>query len=1105
MASAMMYKKMTQLEHVLARPDTYIGSVESETETSTYVISGSGTDMTWRSVTFNPGLYKIVDEIIVNAVDQSVLDPTLDKIAIEVDPDFGLITVTNTGRAIPVEMVEHGVWAPELIFGHLLTSSNYDDSADRIVGGKNGLGAKLTNIYSLKFDLEVADPQTNQKYRQTFENNMTKIGKPRITKCQNAKGYVKIVFMPDLARFGLRRLDDDDNMAMIQRRAWDVSACTHAKVKVVYNGETVPVKTFEAYVDMFVGGGKKDAPRAFFSTPDRRWEVAVAPSGADGGFRQVSFVNGIATTRGGTHVTHVVGAVVEGLRGLNKKYADVKPAYVRDHMFVFVRATLVNPSFSSQTKQECTSKVASFGSRCTAPEDFLKKVAKLGIMEEAMALSKHREKQQMTKSDGAKTSTIRGIPKLEDAVRAGTKDSGRCTLIVCEGDSAKTFCISGLSVIGRDLWGVYPLRGKLLNVRDASPKQILENQEIQQLKQILGLQQGRRYATEADMATLRYGRVMILTDADLDGSHIKGLVINLFEVFWPSLVRQGYLACMSTPVLKATKRGRPALTFYTQKEFEAWKESFTSFQTDAWSVKYYKGLGTSTSAEAKEYFGVVGDLTTGYAWDDPQDDTAVELAFKKQMANARKGWIVENTARPQTFERRELSVPLRDFINKELVHFSIADVVRSIPSLVDGLKPSQRKVLFGALKKKAASSSSSSDEIKVSQLSGYVAEVSAYHHGEVSLQGTIINMAQDYVGSNNINLLVPSGQFGTRLQGGKDAASARYIFTKAAAQTRTIFDRRDDPVLTYLDDDGTPVEPRFYVPTLPMVLVNGAEGIGTGFSTSVPCYNPEDLKANIRRFLSGEAMVPMTPWYRGFRGTVESDDDGKSFRVRGTFVPKGTREIWITELPVGTWTQGYKEWLEDDGRRKFPLQKFENHSTETDVLFKLTFPNGSDRDAVLSSAGPGPHKALGLTSTVHTSNMYLFDPSGRITLYRSPLDILREYCDVRLEYYGLRKAHLLKTLTGDVARLDAKIRFVSAVIDGSLQIFHRPTRDVRRDMECGGYGTGAVIDDLLDTRVHEFTSDRVQRLKQEAQARRRETEVLQTRGAQDLWQEDLGA
>jgi DNA topoisomerase II len=1058
--------------------------------------------MTWRPVTFNPGLYKIVDEIIVNAVDQSVIDPTLDKITIDVDPDFGTITVMNTGRGIPVEMIEeHGVWAPELIFGHLLTSSNYDDTEDRIVGGKNGLGAKLTNIYSLKFDLEIVDPRTSQKYRQTFENNMTKIGKPRITKCSStAKGYVKITFMPDLSRFGLQRLDCDDNMAVIRRRAWDASACTGSKVKVVYNGDTVPIKTFESYVDLFVGGGKKDAPRAFFSTPDGRWDVVVAPA-ADGGFRQVSFVNGIATTKGGTHVGHVTGAIVNGLRALNaKKYGDVKPAYIHDHMFVFVRATLVNPSFSSQTKQECTSKVASFGSRFSAPEDFVKKVAKLGIMEEALALSKHREIRQMTKSDGAKTSTVRGIPKLEDAVRAGTKDSGRCTLIVCEGDSAKTFCISGLSVIGRDLWGVYPLRGKLLNVRDASPKQILDNQEIQQLKQILGLQQGRKYDTEADMATLRYGRVMILTDADLDGSHIKGLVINLFEVFWPSLVRRGgYLACMSTPVLKATsKKGRQnTMTFYTQKEFETWKASSPSFQTDAWSVKYYKGLGTSTAAEAKEYFGVVRDLTTGYAWNDPDDDGAVELAFKKQMANARKGWIVENTARPQTFERREPSVPLRDFINKELVHFSIADVVRSIPSLVDGLKPSQRKVLYGALKK-----ASGSAEIKVSQLSGYVAEVSAYHHGEASLQGTIVNMAQDYVGSNNINLLVPSGQFGTRLQGGKDAASARYIFTRVAERTRTIFDRRDDPLLTSMDDDGCPIEPRFYVPTLPMVLINGAEGIGTGFSTSVPNYNPEDLKANIGRFLCDQPMVPMIPWYRGFKGTIQPvDDEGRSFRVVGTYVTKGTKELWITELPVGTWTQGYKEFLD----QKFPNVKYENHSTETDVLFKLTFPSGPDRDAVLSGT-TDPHKVLGLSSMVHTSNMYLFDPSGRITLYRSPLDILREYCIVRLEYYRRRKAHLLDALTKDTARLETKIRFVSAVIDGSLQIFHRPMEEVRRDMDIRmGFGPGEVVDELLETRVHEFTSDRVQRLREEALVRRREYEVLMTKEAQDLWQEDLGA
>ena len=1083
MASA--YTKLSPLEHVLARPDTYIGSVETSVDAA-YVLNDAGDGMEWKSaVTHNPGLYKIVDEIVTNAIDQSVVDSTVDKIAIVFDADAGTISVTNTGRGIPVGDVhpEYGIYAPELIFGNLLTSSNYDDSKDRIVGGKNGLGAKLTNIYSTRFEVEIVDPTSSKKYRQVFEKNMTIARPPKITAAASAKkGYVKITFSPDLERFGLRRLDDDDNEAVIRRRAWDASACTGAKVKVTYNGVAIPVKTFEAYVDLFVGGGKKDVPRVFASID--RWDVAVAA--APDGFRHVSFVNGISTPKGGTHVNHVVTSIVEGIRASNKKYADVKPSFVRDHLFVFVRATLVNPSFSSQTKSECTSKPASFGSRFFPTDEFLKKIAsKLSVMTDALALAEHREKQRLTKTDGVKTTTIRGIPKLEDATRAGTRDAHRATLILTEGDSAKTFAISGLSVVGREFFGVYPLRGKLLNVRDASPKQILENKEIQELKQILGLQQGKKYA---DVTGLRYGRVMILTDADLDGSHIKGLIINVFACFWPDLLRLGFVTCMSTPILRARKGAKTHL-FYAAGEYDAWRAATPD--ANSWTIKYFKGLGTSTAAEAREYFGVVRDLTTRYERRSDDDDAAVDLAFRKQLANDRKGWIVRHSASPETFARREKIVPLVDFVHKELVHFSIADVARSIPSAIDGLKPSQRKVLYGAMKKPGLDR----EEIKVAQLAGYVAEVSAYHHGEASLQGTIVNMAQDYVGANNVNLLVPSGQFGTRLQGGKDAASARYIFTMLAPHTRRIFDPRDDPLLDRLEDDGVPIEPRYYVPTIPMVLVNGAEGIGTGFSTSVPRYDPEDLRANVERYLRSEPMKPMVPWYRGFTGAVTPDGDSSSFKIRGRFVAVGDREIRIEELPVGTWTQQYKEWLEDDARRKFAMTRFENHSTETSVTFRLFFDR--DNRAVLESEDP--HKTLGLVATVHTTNMYLFDADGRIARYDSPLDILREYCAVRLRYYEKRKAHLLETLARDVEKLEEKARFVRAVVDGSLVVFRRSSREVAAEMRAMKFSN---VDDLLDARLHEFTAEKVAALEKTAIDKKREAEVLAATTPTNLWLKD---
>lgn len=285
-----------------------------------------------------------------------------------------------------------------------------------------------------------------------------------------------------------------------------------------------------------------------------------------------------------------------------------------------------------------------------------------------------------------------------------------------------------------------------------------------------------------------------------------------------------------------------------------------------------------------------------------EDRALIDMAFNKKKADDRKDWL--RKVKPGThMDHDEAEIPISDFINKELVLFSVADNIRSIPSVVDGFKPGHRKIIYACFKRNLKG------EIKVAQLAGYVAEHSAYHHGEASLGSTIVGLAQNFVGSNNIQLLEPIGQFGTRLQGGKDAASARYIFTSLTPITRTIFHSADDALLSYLDDDGQKIEPEWYIPILPMVLVNGSEGIGTGWSSSIPNYNPRDIVANIRHLMSGEPMERMHPWYRGFKGFIELEATER-YRVSGIIRKLSDTTVEITELPVKVWTQSYKEQLE---------------------------------------------------------------------------------------------------------------------------------------------------------------------------------------------------
>ncbi|AQK73815.1 DNA topoisomerase 2, partial [Zea mays] len=739
----------------------------------------------------------------------------MDALRVEIDVDSCCISVYNNGDGIPVEVhQEEGVYVPEMILGHLLTSSNYNDNEKKTTGGRNGYGAKLTNIFSTEFVIETADGRRQKKYKQVFYENMGKKSEPQITKCKQGENWTRVTFKPDLAKFNMTHLEDDV-VALMRKRVVDMAGTLGKTVKVELDGQRVPIKSFCDYVDLYMKSANCDRPDNFkriYEQVNDRWEVCVSQS--EGQFQQVSFVNRIATIRGGSHVDYVTNQIanhVVAIVNKKNKNANMKLHNVKSHLWVFVNALIDNPAFDSQTKETLTTRQGSFGSKCELSSDFLKKVEKSGVIENVLSWADFKLSKELKKTDGSKKSRISGIPKLEDANEAGGKDSDKCTLILTEGDSAKALAMSGIAVVGRDYYGVFPLRGKLLNVREANHKQIMDNAEIQHIKQILGLQHGKQYESTKG---LRYGHLMIMTDQDHDGSHIKGLLINFIHSFWPSLLKvPSFLVEFITPIIKAT-RGQTTKSFYTMPEYEEWRKNLGA-SASSWTIKYYKGLGTSTAKEGRKYFEDIIDHKKDFVWVDDQDGNHIELAFSKKRIADRKQWLTN--FQPGTYiDQREKQVKYSDFINKELILFSMADLQRSIPSMVDGLKPGQRKILFCSFKRNFVK------EAKVAQFSGYVSEHSAYHHGEQSLASTIIGMAQNFVGSNNINLMSPNGQFGTRAQGGKDAASPRYIFTKLSNITRSIFPKDDDILLNYLNEDGQSIEPTWYMPILPMVLVNGS-------------------------------------------------------------------------------------------------------------------------------------------------------------------------------------------------------------------------------------------------------------------------------------------
>jgi DNA gyrase/topoisomerase IV subunit B len=1474
------FVKKTQLEHIIDIPDTYIGSVE-KTDVDTWIYNEEDEKIIYKNIKYIPGLYKIFDEVLVNAIDQHVRTENDEKIVNKVnmikvnfDVEKNIISVYNNGEGIPVvEHKEHNVWVPELIFGHLLTSSNYDKNEKKITGGKNGYGAKLANIFSKTFKIETVDAERKLKYVQVFEKNMTIKGVPTITK-STAKPYTIIEFSPDLERFGVDKLDDD-TLLLMKKRVIDITACTNKNVSVFLNDKKLDCKTLEKYVNYYLDS---EVEKVYEEVSDR-WEVVVAIN-PDTKFEQVSFVNGISTVKGGKHVDYVANAIIKKVqsyvstKGIKRKKLDLKPAHIKDNIFVFIRSTIENPAFDSQIKEYLTTPSTKFGSKCEVSDKFIEKLVKTSLIDRAMKLSDFKDNLGLQKVSGKKTTAIRGIDKLDDANKAGTNESLKCTLILTEGDSAKALAIAGLSVVGRDYFGVFPLRGKVLNVRDVTLKKVSDNNEINHLVKIMGLKfNSKNKDKEETLKDLRYGRIMIFTDADVDGSHIKGLIINLFAIFWPELLEiPGFIISLATPILKV-KKNKESIEFYTMTEFNNWKENIENIKN--WDIKYYKGLGTSTSEEAKGYFTNFDEKNIHYMINDKEEDQKtkelsfdkIELAFDKKRSEDRKSWL-KTYDKDNIIEQSQKKILYHEFIDRELIHFSDYDCKRSLPCLCDGLKPSLRKIIYSCFKRNLKK------EIKVAQLAGYISENSAYHHGEQSLYDSIIGLAQDYVGSNNIELLEPKGQFGclspetpilmwngsikradeirlgdklvgddglernvlkitsgiddmyeinchgekyvvnsqhiitlyypfnnritwkdsnktwkleyfdgtkivekcirtnelntkdnehfnkskytkenaytlickekddilikynisdfidikledylklstyskrklymisntkcinwdkkdvkinpyilsawlgdgnhevrnkhipkeyifndkdtrlkvlagfidtdgtlkksnngsphyeisqsdrlhgelidsldfickslgfsttisyteltlkgenkrlktlfiygdnineipvlleikkvnyyarkhvspnfkkftitylgknnfngwmidknerfllgnfivthnSRINGGHDSASPRYIFTNLSELTFHIFNPLDNPLLEYNEDDGKKIEPQWYIPILPLILINGSEGIGTGFSTKIPPHDPEFIVKNLLNMMDDKPFEKMIPWFRGFRGLVEfkgiNDYGLEQYINKGTYKIIDDTTVLIDELPIGKWTDDYKTFLEsllydkstDKNSNKQCLVDFSNNSTEKIVRYTLKFKK---EDLQKLKNNNEIENTFKLTDCKYTnySNMHLYNNKGIICKYDSIEEIMKEFYLIRLVYYTKRKDYMLKTMQKELDIYQSKIRFIEEFISGEINILQKEDEEIdalliERNYPKFGSGNNDDNEDidtfsyeyLLNMKIKSLTKKKIEELKKLHENKLAVYNELLLKSEKDLWKDDL--
>jgi DNA topoisomerase-2 len=1125
------------VQHVLKRPDVYIGSIKTYKSSVWVATTDEAQKITIQKINkfeYNEGLERVHMELISNAVDNKWRSDETStpqtKITINMDAEEGSFSIQNDGCFIPVEQKEYSFTDPstkkvikrkmypqQLFFGEMLTGTNYNDDEVRKTSGRNGMGAKATNIFSNKFVVECVDSENGLKYSCTYSNNRGEETPPKIRKSVLKKGYTKITFYPDFSKFGFKSYTEQW-VNLLRKHACDCAMVT--KNPTFFNGQKIVMPTLVAYSKLFLPQGTKTIN---IKTDD--CEIVLAEQVGKEEFSHMSFVNGINTFDGGVHVEKWKKALLEPIREAFSKKTNTKKDEgqnirimlkdIEEYFFLFIRCEIDKPKFNSQSKTSLkspTPKVIPL----TATQ--LRNVMGWSFTVELNEKIAQKQALKIKKTDGSKRKNLdtTGI-KVNHANWAGTAKSNQCVLFVTEGDSAKTIAIKGITSIagGRNTMGAFALKGKPMNAMNNTAGKVNANKEIQNLKQVLGLRHGIDYGNNKEFSTLNYGKVILLCDQDVDGFHISGLSLLIFRQEFPTLYKRNYISIMNTPIIRVKiPRSITPVEFYTVSHYKKWeighKKILGNRNTE---VRYYKGLGTNSDADAAIMFEqpkIVQILT------ENEREETINLGFNEKpcWTNMRKDWI--NDFEDSLVEENEYiegDMEVVKFVENRLRSFHVENVRGKIPSIYDGLKESQRKILYGCFKRNLTKC------IKVAQLGGYVSENSAYHHGEASLYDAIVKMAQRFVGSNNnIPLLYNEGQFGSRLEGGSDSASPRYIFTRLEEITRYIFRVEDDCLLERVIDDNDVVEPRFYLPIIPMILINGARGIASGFSTNIPCYDPETIVNWIKIWLldEGEDYPELIPWWNGFRGDIVANSEQVvTYGKLETTSVRGTKKWKITELPIGLWTNTFEDWLNGELKNSKIVTKWTNDVVDRrgKGANKINFTlSPSSPDFVPNINGKGKKIGEGneinfgiLKSTFSLRNMVALDKNRKGVRFETPEEILEVFCKERYDLYGTRKAHLLKELRRLLTQDENKTRFINEVIVAKkIVLFDREKEDIVAELEEKNYGK---VDDgygyLLSMPFSTITKGKLGKLKKSIEGLKTKIKDLEAASIEELWNKDL--
>lgn len=1066
------YKTLDLISHVRLRPETYTGSPQPENKMlPQYDFETGKIDM--KPVHISDAELRIFIEPLSNAIDNALLNPNVPNF-IDVVVDEETVTIINGGNPVPVEpsVEDPNVWIPQKIFATMLSGSNFDDMKERKGGGRNGLGVKLTSILSTKLVAQGVDNQTGEYWKVVTEGGLKSFSfhHEKIVPGKLIEGrdldptlpWTEVKYWPDFAFFKRQELyHSEHHYAIYAALCLGTSLCT--KFEVTFNGISFNCPTISDFADvcfpnstnkipiyLWPEGTKvkknKDGTQISLDGQLPILEAIVVDTPDES--KTFSFVNGVNTFKGGVHIEAILKPVsdmivgqLKEMRGEEGKRFPITLTDTRKNISLVANCYVDKPTFNGQLKEEL--KYPEF--KVTLEESMISKIKKWNIFKVLLDTISFKKRLNAGKEDRKRK---RDTGKAVGADKAGTKESHKCTLYIVEGDSAKAYILTMLQYIadGNKYNGVLPFRGKPISTMKASIEKILENEEYKTLKANLGLIEGLDYSAPENFNKLRYGSVCIVADADHDGKHITGLILAMFYTCFPELLKMGYVYQMNTPVIRIGVKNK----FYTEDEFKDWVATQTKVNMN--DVEYLKGLGSSDDHYIKDD---ISDPKYSQFIFDEQAEEYFRLAFDISQADDRKAWL--SSYQPKTVDVIAPQKSISCYINDEMIQFSIYSLERAIPHMISGMKRTQIKILYTTIKY----FKSHSDQPKVDVIAGKTSTETHYHHGEVSISNTLTKMTQWHVGSNNMPYYIPKGMFGTRLDLGNDAAAGRYIHIKIQPWVKYVFRPEFEPILNYRVDEGAQCEPDTYYPIIPMHLVNGAEGMATGWSTYIPQFNPLDLADWLLNKIDGKPLVEPNPWYRGFTGKIEviettrnsKEDDQfedskvkiKKFKSYGKFEVISPTHVRITEIPVGrSILDYYHKFLMKvkDGEAPETPDQLRAKGIDPDTVVKPLYFNKVEKILKTNSCifdlkgvvGTPTYANLRLIKSKSMSNMVLLDNLGRPVRFDTVTQILEVFYSNVLEAYHRRYEFNLNNIQDQIQKNKEKYQFIKLVCEDVIRI-----------------------------------------------------------------------